>query len=121
MMAVDYSFRESYLHPTGVPFYEAKVGNRLFLSTGIPLYTNYFHLALVIVLIMGTPNKVPLILGNPNPYNPLYNHSFHLIFHVLLHLILDCKMGSKRQSLDPTQGLQCSSFLGLSCFLGKGL
>ena len=49
MMAVDYSFHESYLHPTGVSFYEAKVGNRLFLSTGIPLYTNYFHLALVAI------------------------------------------------------------------------
>ena len=25
-----------------------------------------------IILMMGTPNTVPLILGNSNPYNPLY-------------------------------------------------
>ena len=32
--------------------------------------------------------KVPLILGNPNPYNPLYIPNFHFIFHFLFHLIL---------------------------------
>ena len=31
---------------------------------------------------------VPLILGNPNPYNPLHKPSFHFIFHFLFHLIL---------------------------------
>ena len=31
---------------------------------------------------------VHLILGNPNPYNPLNKLSFHFIFHFLFHLIL---------------------------------
>ena len=39
-------------------------------------------------IIIRTPKMVPLILGNPNPYNPLYKPSFHFIFHVLFHLIL---------------------------------
>ena len=32
-------------------------------------------------LQLGPPKMVPLILGNSNPYNPLYKHSFHFIFH----------------------------------------
>ena len=43
-----------------------------------------------IIPLIKMDRMVPLILGNPHPYKPLYNHSFHFIFHFLFHLILHC-------------------------------